>query len=68
MKILVISSNLIGDTILSTGVIRFFNKQNPDAKFTFVIGPSAKPIFENFKSVEKIITVSKKNSICIGLK
>ena len=60
MKILVISSNLIGDTILSTGVIRFFNKQNPDAKFTFVIGPSAKPIFKNFKSVEKIITVSKK--------
>ncbi len=60
MKILVISSNLIGDTILSTGVIRFFNKQNPEAKFTFVIGPSAKPIFKNFKSVEKIITVSKK--------
>ena len=60
MKILVISSNLIGDTILSTGVIRFFNKQNPEAKFTFVIGPSAGPIFKNFKSVEKIITVSKK--------
>ncbi len=60
MKILVISSNLIGDTILSTGVIRFFNNQNPKAKFTFVIGPSAKPIFKNFKSVEKIITVSKR--------
>ncbi len=60
MKILVISSNLIGDTILSTGVIRFFNKKNPGAKFTFVIGPSAEPIFKNFKSVEKIITVSKK--------
>ncbi len=60
MKILVISSNLVGDTILSTGVIRFFNKQNPKAKFTFVIGPSAEPIFKNFKSVERIITVSKK--------
>ena len=60
MKILVISSNLIGDTILSTGVIRFFNNQNPGAKFTFVIGPSAEPIFKNFKSVEKIITISKK--------
>ncbi len=60
MKILVISSNLIGDTILSTGVIKFFNKQYPEAKFTFVIGPSAKPIFKNFKSVEKIITISKK--------
>ncbi len=60
MKILVISSNLIGDTILSTGVINFFYNQNPDAKFTFVIGPSAKPIFKNFKPAEKIITVYKK--------
>ena len=60
MKILVISSNLIGDTILSTGVIKIFSKKNPHAKFTFIIGPSAKPIFKNFKSVEKIITISKK--------
>ncbi len=60
MKILVISSNLIGDTILSTGVIRSFRKKYPNSKFTFVIGPSAKSIFKNFKSVEKIITISKK--------
>ena len=60
MKILVISSNLIGDTILSTGVIKYFRNKNPEAKFTFVIGPSAKSIFKNFKSVETIITVSKK--------
>ncbi len=60
MKILVISSNLIGDTILSTGVIKYFSNQNPEAKFTFVIGPSAKSIFKNFKSLENIITVSKK--------
>ena len=61
MKILIISSNLIGDTILSTGVIKYFSNKNPEAKFTFVIGPSAKSIFKNFKSVENIITVSKKN-------
>ena len=60
MKTLVIASNLVGDTILSTGVIRFLNRQNPEAKFTFVIGPSAEPIFKNFKFVEKIITISKK--------
>ena len=60
MKILVISSNLIGDTLLSTGVIKFFHKQNSNARFTFVIGPTAEPIFRNFKSVDKIITVSKK--------
>ena len=60
MKILVISSNLIGDTILSTGVIKHFSNKYPEVKFTFVIGPSAKSIFKNFKSVETIITVSKK--------
>ncbi len=60
MKILVISSNLIGDTILSTGVIKYFRDKNPDSKFTFVIGPSAQSIFKNFKSVENIITVTKK--------
>ena len=60
MKILVISSNLIGDTILSTGVIKFFNRLYPRAKFTFVIGRSAKPLFKNFKVTEKIITISKK--------
>ena len=60
MKILVISSNLIGDTILSTGVISFFSKKNPQAKFTFVIGPSAEQIFKNFKSTEKLINISKK--------
>ena len=60
MKILIISSNLIGDTILSTGVLKYFSDNNPQAKFTIIIGPSAKPIFKNFNPIEKIITISKK--------
>ena len=77
MKILVISSNLIGDTILSTGVIKYFNEKYPNSKFTFIIGPSAEPIFKNFKNVEKVITISKKQYNlhwfqilinCIGIK
>ena len=59
MKILIICSNLIGDTILSTGVFDFLLKKYPDAKFTFVIGPTAKPLLLNFKSIERIITVKK---------
>ncbi len=38
MKILFICSNLIGDTILSSGVINYFVDQNKDAKLTFVVG------------------------------
>ena len=60
MKILVISSNLIGDSVLSTGVVEHFAKIYPKAKFTFVIGPSAGQIYKNFPSKEKIILIQKK--------
>ena len=60
MKILIISSNLIGDTILSTGVINYFNQKYPQAKFTFLIGPTAGQIYSNFIAKDKIILVRKK--------
>ena len=60
MKILIISSNLIGDTILSTGVVDFFHKKYPQAKFTFLIGPSAGQIYNNFRAKQKIILIKKK--------
>jgi len=60
VKILFICSNLIGDTILSTGVIKHFIDENQDAKLTFVIGPTAAPLLKNFKNVEKIIIFKKK--------
>ena len=59
MKILVISSNLIGDTILSTGVIEDFSKNNPNAKFTFLIGPTSGQIYEHFPGLDKIISIKK---------
>ena len=55
MKILFISSNLIGDTILSTGVVDHFLKNNPNAQFTFIIGPTAGKIYQHFPNLEKII-------------
>lgn len=60
MKILVISSNLIGDTILSTGVIEHFYKKYPKAKFTFLIGPTSGQIYEHFPGLDKIISIKKK--------
>ena len=60
MKILIICSNLIGDTVLSTGVFNALIKNNPHAKFTFVIGPTAKPLLANFARAERIITIKKK--------
>jgi len=60
VKILVISSNLIGDNILSTGVVQFFLNKYSNAKFTFVIGPSAGQIYDNFPNLERIIKIKKK--------
>ena len=59
MKILIISSNLIGDTILSTGIVDHFLKNNPNSRFTFIIGPTAGQIYQNFPNLEKIILIKK---------
>ena len=60
MNILVISSNLIGDNILSTGVIEHFLNQNKDSRFTFIVGPSASQLYKNFPNLEKAISIKKK--------
>jgi len=60
VKILIICSNLIGDTILSSGVFNFLARENPTAKFTFVIGPTAEPLLENFSRIERVITIKKR--------
>ena len=59
MKILFICSNLIGDTILSSGVINHFVTQNKDAKLTFIVGPTAAPLLKNYKNIENIIVFKK---------
>jgi heptosyltransferase-3 len=60
VKILIISSNLIGDTILSTGLIEYFTKLYPKAKFTFLIGPTASQVFKNFPNLERVINIKKR--------
>ena len=60
MKILIICSNLIGDTILSTGVIKHFVDEHKDAKISLVIGPTAAPLFKNYQNIEKVIIFKKR--------
>ena len=60
MKILFICSNLIGDTILSSGAINHIINQNQEAKLTFVVGPTAAPLLKNYKNVENIIIFKKR--------
>ena len=60
MKILFICSNLIGDTILSSGVFKHFIDQYENAKLTFIVGPTAAPLLKNYKNVENIIILKKR--------
>ena len=60
MKILIISSNLIGDNILSSGVINYFYNLYPNSKFTFLIGPTASQLYEHFPGLDKTIIIKKK--------
>ena len=60
MKILFICSNLIGDTILSTGAIKHFIDQNQGSKLTFVVGPTAASLLKNYKNIENIIIFKKR--------
>ena len=59
MNILVISSNLIGDSILSTGIIKYFIDLNPNSKLTLIVGPSAAQVYKNFPNLNKIIIINK---------
>jgi len=60
VKILFICSNLIGDTILSSGAINHIINQNQEAKLTFVVGPTAAPLLKNYKNIENIIIFKKR--------
>ena len=59
MKILFISSNLIGDSILSTGILSKIIESSKNSKITLITGPTAYQLFENFPNIENIIIVKK---------
>ena len=59
MNILVISSNLIGDSILCTGIIKNFIENYPNSKLTIISGPTSAQVFFNFPNVRKIIRIKK---------
>ena len=65
MKILFISSNLIGDSILSTGILSNIIDNNTNSKVTIVTGPTAYELFLEFPQVERIIVLKNKNGIYI---
>ncbi len=60
MKILFVTSNRVGDAVLSTGLLSWLVKQYPDAQFTIACGPYAAGLFRAVPRLEKLIVLEKK--------
>ncbi len=59
MRLLFITSNRLGDAILSTGVLAHLLCQNPDAHVTVVCGKVPAPLFRAVPGIAEIIPVEK---------
>jgi ADP-heptose:LPS heptosyltransferase len=57
--ILFVTSNRIGDAVLSSGLIKRLADEIPNARFTVVAGPVAAPLFEEVPTLDRIITLAK---------
>ncbi len=59
MRILFITSNRLGDAILSTGLLGHLSDAYPAARFTVACGPVAAPVFQDLPTLEKLIVMRK---------
>ena len=60
MKILFITSNRIGDAILSSGLLAQLADQYRTARFTVAAGPAAAPLFKDMPRLDRVITLDKR--------
>ena len=60
MRILFVTSNRLGDAVLSTGLLDHLIRTYPAARFTVVCGPVAAGVFARMPRLERIIAVEKR--------
>lgn len=59
-KVLFVTSNRIGDCVISSGVIREISRQIPGARITVACGRPPAPFFRSAPGVEEVIVLDKK--------
>lgn len=59
MRILFVTSNRIGDAVLSSGVLAALYERYPDARFTIAAGAASAPLFEDFPALDRLIVFQK---------
>ena len=60
MRILFVTSNRLGDAILSTGLLDHLIRTYPAARITVVCGPVAEGVFSRMPNLERIIVLEKR--------
>ena len=61
-KVLFVTSNRIGDCVISSGVIREIGRQVPGAAITVAAGRPPAPFFRSAPGVERVIVLDKKKA------
>lgn len=61
MRILFITSNRLGDAVLTTGLLGHLMETSPAARFTIVAGPLAAPLFRSLPGLETLIALPKQS-------
>lgn len=62
MRILFVTSNRIGDAVLSTGALAWLHRQHPEARFTIACSPLVEPLFTQAPNLERIIQFKKRRA------
>lgn len=60
MRILFITSNRIGDAVLSTGVLARLLERHPGARVTIACGPAPAPLFAALPGLERVLAMPKR--------
>jgi heptosyltransferase-3 len=60
MRILFVTSNRLGDAVLSTGLLDHLVRQHPQARFTVACGPVAAGLFAHMPQLERLIVFQKR--------
>lgn len=61
-KVLFVTSNRIGDCVISSGIIREIGRQLPGARITVAVGRPPAPLFRSATGVERVIILDKKKA------
>jgi heptosyltransferase III len=60
MRILFVTSNRIGDAVLSTGLLDYLVETYPNSRITVVCGPDAAGLFTHMPNLERLIAMDKR--------